>query len=145
MRLILILSTVPHYLSLYFFKSEFMIMNNYMLYKLYFNIAFISSTLSIIWHLHSEPPIGIVMTLDYIFAYLWSTIEILISAIYFDFIILETVILMNIIVCISYIIHSHSSCSIHYMYSHSIWHVISFIKCIYVSYLLNQYSSSHIL
>jgi hypothetical protein len=129
-------------MSLYFFEDENF--NDNFLYKLYYSIAIISSTLSVIWHLISEPSIGIVMTLDYMFAYLWVSIELLISIIYFDFIVLETVLLLNGIVGIVYIVNklidsdNRNKYCITYTYSHSIWHVISFTKCISISYLLNN-------
>jgi hypothetical protein len=82
--------------------------------------------------------------LDYMFAYLWVSIELLISIIYFDFIVLETVLLLNGIVGIVYIVNklidsdNRNKYCITYTYSHSIWHVISFTKCISISYLLNN-------
>ena len=147
-QLILILSTIPHYISLCFFTDEKY--NDNIIYRLYYIIAFTSSTLSVIWHLLSEPSIGLVMTLDYMFAYLWVSIEILISLIYFDIIVLETVLIMNSIVGVVYLFNKildsnpRNKHFIQYTYSHSIWHLLSFAKCISISYLLNNNDTDNI-
>jgi hypothetical protein len=134
MYIILIVSTIPHYISLYFFNN----INNNFFYKLYYNIIIISSTFSVIWHLSSESN-GIIMILDYVFAFSWFIIELFISTIYFNSRIVKNVILTNILVYLTYILNTILLDDwISYKYSHSIWHIISFTKCIFISYLLNK-------
>jgi len=146
MHPILILSTIPHYISVYFFENRTYNDNitHSVIYNLYYSIIIVSSSLSVIWHLLSEPSTGIIMTLDYIFAYLWTCIEIIISILYFDLGTVKSIILMNSIVGSVYLFNtildsnSINKHFIHYIYSHSIWHVLSFTKCIMASYILND-------
>jgi len=94
--------------------------------KLYIYTILLSTTTSIIWHYT-----GYLLILDYVLAGFWFFQDVLWS--------LElegiTIILLNLLIfCLNIVVLFLNN----YELYHSIWHVISAIKCIYVSYLISK-------
>lgn len=94
--------------------------------KLYIYTILLTTTTSIIYH-HT----GYLLILDYVLAGLWFLQDALWS--------LElegiTIIVLNLLIfCLNIMVLFFNN----YELYHSIWHVISAIKCIYVSYLISE-------
>ena len=110
----LVLSTIPHYLSIRFPWNS----HNY--------IIIASSTFSALWHFYGEPK-TLLYYLDYFFALVWFLTDILRSRKF-----LKTIIALNAIVFITNICIKYNS---DYWLYHSLWHLLSSEKCLYVSKL----------
>jgi len=109
----LVLSTLPHYLALY-------PKNN----SLYRAVIFTSSTLSVLWHIYNEP-INIIFYLDYAAAAIWFFYDIFLG---FHTKNIYTIFILNFIVFIL-----NQSIKNEYVFYHSVWHIMSAIKCYYIA------------
>jgi hypothetical protein len=117
----LVISTIPHY-----FAIIPTIVYNHKYSIEYSLIILVSSSLSILWHLTSQQH-TILKFLDYFLACLWFLSDISISNNSI------TVILLNgIILLLNLIIQNN----LEYQTWHSIWHICSSLKCLYISYFI---------
>ena len=115
---ILALTCSLHYLAIP------LILNKHYVYTA---TIFLATTLGIIWH-----TFDILMELDYIMAGLWFMQDI-----YWSFILTQyDIILLNLIVLILNLMTNFTN---NYVLYHSIWHVISAIKCIYIAFKIKYY------
>jgi hypothetical protein len=109
----LILSTLPHYLSIQRPWSSYNI------------IVILSSSFSVIWHWYGEPK-NIIYYLDYFFALVWFLADVYRSRRAN----LKSVIILNTIVFITNICIKYNS---DYWLYHSLWHLLSSGKSLYIS------------
>ena len=125
-KIILVLTALLHlcalYPSLYYNKFYYNI-------SIFYNILILFATLfSVLWHLDNTNKI--IMYIDYSLALIWLAFDIYIA--FLNFIILLQVLLLNFIIFyLNIMIKKDAS---YYIY-HSIWHIISSIKCSYIVYL----------
>jgi hypothetical protein len=103
-------------------------------YQIYGNTIILSTTCSILWHYYNTVQL---QYLDYYFAFIWFIHDLMWSVELNKF----RILVLNLII---FGLNIHINYLDNYAYYHSIWHVASAIKCIYVSYLLNQYGMSKI-
>jgi hypothetical protein len=128
--MILSLSTITHYLSIIPILKYYY--NNTLLYR-YTNIIIISSSTSLFLHTFNEPK-DILYHIDYLCAVIWGIFDILLAHRTKNKIIITKIILFNFIVLITNLmIDSHKSDKDKYVLLHSCWHILSSIKCYYVS------------
>jgi len=93
-------------------------------YNIYINTILLSTTFGIIWHYYNK-----FMIYDYIFTGIWFVEDLFWSLELNNYMILN----LNIIIFVLNIIINY----IHnYVFYHSIWHILSAIKCIYISNLI---------
>ena len=114
-----IITTIPHYLAiipLYNFYNE---------YNIYIYIIFISTTLSILWHMNIQS--YRLFILDYLFAFLNVLCEC-----YYGYSFINKIIFLNSIVLFTNIIIPVTSVW------HSAWHILSACKCFYISYQISN-------
>ena len=126
----IILTSSFHYISIYPL-IQYCNINNIHIFH-YINIILISSSFSILYHTFNESN-HVITFIDYFLAVIWGLYDILLS-LSDDFRIIK-IFVMNFIIfitnkCISY--------DDDYEYYHSIWHIISAIKCFYVSLLISR-------
>lgn len=114
-RMILIISTLPHFLSV--------IPRNTYKYKY---VIILSTTLSILYH-YNEESNTIINILDYCMAFIWFLCDIYLGHNRYK------IILVNFI---SFIINVNITTN--YTLYHSIWHIINASKCYYVAMLLSN-------
>ena len=103
-------------------------------YRIYGNTILLSTTCSILWHYYNTLQLQLI---DYYFVTIWFIQDLMWS--------LEInklrILVLNLIIF-------GLNISVYYLddyeYYHSIWHVLSAIKCIYISYLLNYHGSTKI-
>ena len=95
---------------------------------LYSIIIFISTTISILWHIDNES--NKYFYIDYIFAGIWSLYDIIMGY-YYNM--LFIIIILNIIIFIINIMITKKSSN--YKLLHSIWHIMSSIKSYYIASL----------
>jgi hypothetical protein len=128
--MILSLSTITHYLSIIpILKYSY---NNTTLNK-YKNIIIVSSSASLLWHAFNEPQ-NILYYLDYSGAIIWCIFDIFLAYKTRNKIIISKIILLNFFVLITNLmIDYHKSDNNKYVLLHSCWHILSSIKCYYVS------------
>lgn len=112
--MITVLSTIPHYIAALYAPN-----------LLYAFIVYISSTLSIVWHLKKEP-YGILCNLDYLFAALWIAVEVLYTTN------LYVTICANVFV---FAMNKVTDRLTPYDRYHSAWHILSVAKSIIVAKL----------
>lgn len=93
-------------------------------YHTYINTIILSTTAGIIWHYY-----GNYMIFDYLVASLWIVQDVIWSFEKNKF----RIIILNIIIFILNIISNFSN---DYILYHSLWHIISACKCVYISYLI---------
>lgn len=105
--MITILSTLPHYLVIFYAPN--------ILYK---SVIFLSSTLSVLWHMNGEPT-GMLYYCDYSFALLWTVLEFVYSKN------LMFALLSNLTV---FGLNKLTDRLTPYNIYHSIWHIASAIK-----------------
>lgn len=124
----IIISTLPHFISSYF---------AFTISYIYFIIIFLSSSLSVFWHLHKEPKFNLLFLLDYGFALLWLIYDIGLFYMYIqtDYIIGIIIILLNKISVFTNVIEFEH---ISYEIIHSLWHLLSCIKGIIITYIISN-------
>jgi hypothetical protein len=124
----IIISTLPHFISSYF---------AFTISYIYFIIIFLSSSLSILWHLQKEPKFNLLFFLDYGFALLWLIYDLGLFYLYiqYDYIIGIIIIILNKISALTNIIQFKN---ISYEITHSVWHLISCIKGIIITYTISN-------
>ena len=128
---ILIITSALHYLAILPFAKY----NNYVL------TIIISTTLSILWHLNREP-YGILLYLDYTATLIWFLYDIYLGHQTNNLLVVWLIILYNISIFILNIISIYYK---YYIITHSIWHVLSAIKCYYVSKLITDFNYNNII
>jgi len=121
----LILTALLHFCvlgpSLYIIKYS----NIIIIYNI---IILLASTFSVLWHLDETNKI--IMHIDYLLAFIWFSVDIYIA--FLNLIILLQVILLNLLILFLNMIIKKDE--MYYIY-HSIWHIISSIKCLYIVHL----------
>jgi hypothetical protein len=95
-----------------------------------------TTILSAVWHLKGQPN-GLIMSLDYSFIAIWF---------FYDMGLMSQIPNSDkpqIILATIFILCLHELCSADQNYEvyHSLWHIASVIKCIYVSYMLFKVDS----
>jgi hypothetical protein len=131
----LVASTLPHY------ASAIPLRNYYTTVAFeYVSIIFISSTLSIAYHVSSESN-QIITFLDYFAALLWFYYDLRLGSIYCSNTNLIKIVGVNILSCG---LNSLISYDVQYPVYHSLWHIINSLKAIYVSNLIRQSLDLHI-
>jgi hypothetical protein len=133
MNYILLLTIALHYLAIIPILCK-----NYrsvpFYYRIYGNTILLSTTCSILWHYHNTIQLQIInyylVLILFIQDLMWS-LEINKSRI----------VILNLI---TFGLHISIYYVDNYEYYNIIWHVISAIKCIYISHLLNQYGKTKI-
>jgi len=123
---ILILTTSLHCVSL--FPSLYYITKYSNITILYNTVISLATLFSILWHLDETNKI--IMYIDYFLALVWLIFDIYISLL--NYILLFQVLLLNFI--IFYLNTLIKKNNMYYIY-HSIWHIISSIKCLFIIYL----------
>lgn len=120
----LILSTLLHYVSilpLYKYYKDKAVYD-------YINVILISSTCSVLYHISNT-----FETIDYIMAFIWFLYDIRMGLQYTTLNTLYTILNLNAIVYILNIIHVNYINKQYYTLLHSIWHIVSAMKCYYVA------------
>jgi len=119
------ISTLPH------FYSILPLIKYYRTYASYIHVIIMSTTFSILYHLYEESN-DIITKIDYTFALLW-----LLYDIHFGYLTdtLNRIIIANFIV---FLIHTQIQYNEAYTMNHSMWHILSAYKCLYVSTLLEK-------
>lgn len=122
---LLILSTIPHFYTLHYITND----------KIYFTIVLFSSSFSILWHYLCEPK-NFIFFIDYTLGLLWTLYEIY----KFRNEYILQVIFMNLFVLFTNILTDEISKKkiLEYKYSHSIFHIVSSIKTIYIAFLFSE-------
>ena len=125
----LILTCSLHYLAMIPIKLQFLKINLPFFNQMYINTIFLSTTFGILAHYLETN--YLIWKIDYIIAGLWFLEDVLWS---FE---LENymVIFLNIFV---FGLNTLATYTNNYIMYHSIWHVISAIKCIYISFLIQK-------
>ncbi len=119
-RFFIILTTLTHYRALHYATDP-----------LYRFIIIASTTLSATWHYLGEPN-GIIKLMDYFMAAAWSCYEIYHSRNSINF---------TLVVIVNYIVlFTNNLISGDYGIRHSLWHLMSFWKCVLVAYLLAHHN-----
>ena len=126
---ILILTTIMHYFAIRPFIIKNQINNKYDNYIL---TIIISTTLSILWHINKEP-YGILLYLDYLGAIVWFYYDLYLANNTKNLFVFIQILFFNLIIFLLNIISLYTS---DYIISHSFWHILSAIKCYFVSDLL---------
>jgi hypothetical protein len=127
MYLSLIITSSLHYLALIPILIKYRNKSMSDFTKLYRNTIIFSTTFSIFWHYFDQS--YILFYFDYIIALLWFCQDILWSLIVNK----PIIIYLNIIIFLLNFLVRYSG---NYVLYHSIWHVISSIKCIYISSII---------
>jgi hypothetical protein len=131
---LLVLTTLFHYLAILPFHefNKFNRFNNYVF------IIITSTTLSVIWHLLFEP-FGLIFYLEYLFATLWFLYDLKLSIQTSNYFVYIQVLFFNFLIFILNIIFNMMNPE-YYVVFHSIWHLLSALKCYYVSFLIKTFS-----
>uniref|UniRef100_A0A6C0DHR8 Uncharacterized protein n=1 Tax=viral metagenome TaxID=1070528 RepID=A0A6C0DHR8_9ZZZZ len=116
----LVVSTLPHYLSV------LPLLLSYPDTAPYIYIVWMSTTLSVLWHLHGEP-LNYLYYLDYLGATVWTGYELYAST--GNLSMTAEVAVLNLIV---FLLNMNPG-SDHYHVYHSLWHLMSAAKCFYVA------------
>ena len=122
---LLIISTLPHYLVLLVGPT-----------KLYNSVVFCSSTLSVLWHYSNTSADSFLGVLDHIFAAIWMATD------YYYFKntqMLHTMFIVNAITFFAnmYVSYLDKHRIMSYYVGHSLWHLLSAAKSIYLAHSLN--------
>jgi predicted membrane channel-forming protein YqfA (hemolysin III family) len=129
----LIVSTLPHYITLIFVVFPD---NGSLLLHIYSLIAFLSSTLSVIWHLKGEPYDWSFIA-DYSLAFLWIVVEVVAVIVRTCPVPIVLTLFLNIVVfCVNQVIHFVKNERWTYKMLHSYWHLLSAFKTVSVAYLV---------
>ena len=118
-----IISTLPHYLAILPWLP--IITTNYNNIT-YHNIVFLSTTLSVMWHLHEEPKYTVLYYADHLGALVWFLYDLELASRMSERA-RATIVLSNMLVFILFLISNTLG------KYHSEWHIISAIKCMIVS------------
>lgn len=118
-QMITVISTLPHYLALLFTAKS----------ALYSFVIFSSSSCSVYWHILGEPR-NEVWILDYMLAYMWFIAELALIPTEYAL----RVTLLNFLVLV---VNKWADRSRNYDLHHSIWHLLSAAKSIYVAWLFS--------
>ena len=122
---LLMLTAIPHYFAIIpSLKCKFIKYNLTIL---------LSTTFSIIWHYNHEPN-NIYMYIDYLFVGLWFWHDITFGF-YSNMNMLCQIFILN---CIIFFLQFQINEN-NYILEHSIWHLVSSFKCIYISNLIQKY------
>jgi hypothetical protein len=130
MTWILVITSSLHYLSvipilLTYQNKPLPIFN-----RIYRNTILLSTTISILWYFFNETPK--LIYIDYGLAIVWCLQDIL-----WSFLLSKPIMIyLNIIIFILHFLVRYTGDYVLYC---SIWHVISVIKCIYISYIIKHY------
>ena len=122
----LIISTFPHYIVLLVGPT-----------KLYNSVVFCSSTLSVLWHYSNTPVSSYLGILDHIFAFIWLATDYY----YFkDTQYLQRMIIINALTFFAniYVSYLDKHNVVPYHIGHSVWHLLSAAKSIYLAHSLNS-------
>lgn len=114
------LTTLPHYLSIY-------PMWNRPYYPL---IVCASTTLSFLYHRYSESN-EIITVCDYVFALVWASYDLRLSS----RATCRLVLLLNTVI---FLMNMSIAYDKNYVYYHSLWHLLSAAKSLYISHLLQR-------
>jgi len=106
---------------------------NHRLNRIYFGTILLASTLSILMHLY--PNSTFLVAEDHTFAALWFALDYLWYKLLNKSIIFEA----NICILLMYILSTSYQ---NYELTHSVWHVFSAAKCIYVSYIISKFDGA---
>lgn len=124
--MLLILSTALHFLSIYP-----VIISNRDNRGIYSAIILLSTASSILWHLYKEHE-GPLLYLNYSMATIWTIYDVmLINQTEYN-VVSQVFGLTWIIYCLNAILSFPN----HYELTHSLWHILSSAKCLYISYIL---------
>ena len=121
------LSTITHYASIIPIMKY---TNNDILLYRYRNIIFLSSSASVIWHSYNEPS-NILFYIDYSGAIIWFIFDLLFAIKSKNKITIVKFLLLNFIVLVSNLLIDKKS--VNYNILHSAWHILSSLKCYYIS------------
>ena len=121
------LSTITHYASIIPIMKY---TNNDVLLYRYRNIIFLSSSASVIWHSYNEPS-NILFYIDYSGAIIWFIFDLLFAIKSKNKITIVKFLLLNFIVLVSNLLIDKKS--VNYNILHSAWHILSSLKCYYIS------------
>jgi hypothetical protein len=130
----LVASTLPHY------ASAIPLRNYYTTVAFeYVSIIFISSTLSVAYHVSSESN-QIITFLDYFAALLWFYYDLRLGFKYCSKADCTRILIVNVVSCGLNSLITYDKA---YVIYHSLWHIINAIKAIYVSNLIRQSLDLH--
>ena len=136
----LVLSTFPHLLSLLsLLLCKDPVFDGGLTQK--FSVIIVTSTLlSVLWHRLREP-MGFLFWIDYGFAILWMIMELLLSISQSaSFVSLNTMIIISlnmVTFLMNQLVDSLAIFNIvSYQNGHSVWHLFSSVKCVFISSLL---------
>lgn len=115
----IILSTLPHFVTLYFSRSHMG----------YSTIVFLSSSASVFWHRTIESKEDPLYEIDHGLAAIWGAYDVFLALWYFKY----SVIALNIL---NLALYHASANSKNYHTAHSLWHLFSSAKSILVAYIL---------
>jgi hypothetical protein len=121
------LSTITHYASIIPIMKY---ANNDILLYRYRNIIFLSSSASVIWHSYNEP-LNILYYIDYSGAIIWFIFDLIFAYKSKDKIIITKFLILNMIILCSNLLIDKKS--VNYNILHSVWHILSSLKCYYIS------------
>ena len=121
------LSTITHYASIIPIMKY--TKNDILLYR-YRNIIFLSSSASVIWHSYNEPS-NILFYIDYSGAIIWFIFDLLFAIKSKNKITIVKFLLLNFIILVSNLLIDKKSNN--YNILHSAWHILSSLKCYYIS------------
>jgi hypothetical protein len=127
--MILIISTLPHYLA------ALPLMDNYfdLTYE-YVNTIVAASTLSVLYHYYKES--GIIVIIDYTAAFIWLLYDLYYAWAFGGGETFSRVVAANsLVLMLNWSIEAMNG---HYALLHSIWHLLSATKCYYVSLLIKR-------
>ena len=120
----LVLTTLPHYFAILPWTR--------VMGSTYPHIIFVSSTLSVLWHVYGEPVNTTLFFANNTAAAIWFTYDLRL-AIRSPEIKIDHVIILNLIIMVLNLsVQSNGAL-------HCIWHILSAMKCIYISALLAPY------
>jgi len=118
-----IISTLPHYLAILPWLP--IITTNYQNIT-YHNIVFLSTTLSVLWHLYEEPKYTVLYYADHLGALVWFLYDLELAS-HMSERARVTIVSSNMLVFILFLVSNTLG------KYHNEWHIISALKCIFVS------------
>ena len=118
-----VISTLPHYLAILPWLD--IITTNYQNIT-YHNIVFLSTTLSVLWHVYEEPKHTALYYADHVGALVWFLYDLEMASRMSERA-RVTIVLSNMLVFILFLLSNRLG------KYHSEWHIISALKCIFVS------------